>query len=155
MLCLDVFAVFIEADHVDMVVGPMFKLASSKISTISASSIFIEYSPHDGFRCIRGQHHIAFLDNTDDPRFSCVDLCFGSFKCLCLSRYFEYKSLGGLLNRGQNHFVDDSVTSHVSPRNDCTGEFGKSDCLWKVVMGVYEIRMRWVEQRRYEGETGI
>ena len=37
----DVFALLVNADHVDMVVGPMFKLASSKISAVSMSSTLI------------------------------------------------------------------------------------------------------------------
>lgn len=65
MLGLDVFAVLIKADHVDVVIGPMFKLASSKISTVSVSSTLIKHSPHNRFHSIRGQHLIAILDNTD------------------------------------------------------------------------------------------
>ena len=100
MLGLDVFAILVKADHVDMVVRPMFKLASSKISTVSVSSTLIKHSPHNGFRRIRGQHIIAILDDTDYPGFGCVDLCLGSFKGLCLGRCFEYKPLGGHLNCG-------------------------------------------------------
>ena len=85
MLGLDVFAVLVKANHVDMVVGPMFKLASSKISTVSVSSTLIKHSPHNGFRRIRGQQLIAILDNTDYPGFGCVNLCLGSFKRLCLA----------------------------------------------------------------------
>ncbi len=80
MLGLNVFAVLIKADHVDMVVGPVFKFASSKISTVSVSGTLIRHSPHNSFRRIRGQHLIAILDNTDYPGFSCVDICLGSFK---------------------------------------------------------------------------
>lgn len=65
MLGLDVLAVLVEADHVDMVVVPMFKLASSKISTVSVSSRLIAHSPHNGIRRIRGQYHVAILDNSD------------------------------------------------------------------------------------------
>lgn len=100
MLGLDVFAVLIKADHVDMVVDPMLKFASSKVSTVSVSATLIRHSPHNGFCCVRGQHLIAILDNTDYPGFSCVDICLGSFKRLCLGRCFEYKLLGGLLNCG-------------------------------------------------------
>ena len=100
MLGLDIFAVLIKADHVDMVVRPMFKLASSKISTVSVSSTLTKHSPHDRFRRIRGQHLIAILDNTNYPGFGCVDMFLASFKRLCLGRCFEYKPLGGLLNCG-------------------------------------------------------
>ena len=124
MLGLDVFAVLVKADYVDMVVGPMFKLASSKVSTVSVPSRRIKYSPHYSFRRIRGQHLIAILNNTDSPGFSCVDICLGSFKRLCLSRNFECKPLGGFLNCGQNHFIDDSVTSHISSRNNRTVRHG-------------------------------
>ncbi len=98
MLGLDVFFVLVKANYVDMVVGSMFKLASSKISTVSVSSTLIKDPPHNGFRRIRGQELITILDNTDYPGFGCVNLCLGSFKRLCLGRCFEYKSLGGLLS---------------------------------------------------------
>jgi len=100
MLGLDVFTVLVKADHVDMVVSPMFKLASYKISTVSMSSTLMKHSPHNGFRCIRGQYLIAILDDTNYPGFGCVDLCLGSFEGLCLGRCFEYKPMGGLLNCG-------------------------------------------------------
>ncbi len=90
MLGLDVFAVLVKADHVDMVVGPMFKLASSKISIVSVLGTLIKHPPYNGFRRILRQRLIAVLDNTDNPGFGCVDLCLGSFKRLCLGRCFAF-----------------------------------------------------------------
>lgn len=100
MRSLNVFAVPVHANHVDMVVVPMFKIASSKVSAVSMSCTLIEDSPHNGIRRIRGQEAIAILDNIDYPGFGCVDLCHGSSECLCFDRCFEYKSLGALLNCG-------------------------------------------------------
>lgn len=84
MLGLDVFVVLVKANHVDMVVRPMFKLASSKISTVSVSSTLIKHSPHNGLRCICGQQLIAILDNTDYPRFGCVN-CASDRSNVCVS----------------------------------------------------------------------
>ena len=55
MLGLDVFVVLVKANHVNMVVGPMSKLASSKISTVSVFGTLVKHSPHNDFRRIRGQ----------------------------------------------------------------------------------------------------
>lgn len=100
MLGLNVFAILIKADHVDMVIGSMFKLGLSKFRAMFVSSIFTEYSPHNRFRRIRRQYLITTLDNTDYPGFGGIDMLFGSLKSLCLCRCFEYKPLRGLLNRG-------------------------------------------------------
>lgn len=52
MLGTDVFTIFIIADHGDMVVGSMFKLASSDVSAITATRILIKDSPHNRSRRI-------------------------------------------------------------------------------------------------------
>lgn len=84
MLGLDVFAVLVKADHVDMVVGPMFKLASSKISTVPVSSTLLKHSPHNGSRRIRGQHLIIILDNTDYPGLAALT-CASDRLNVCVS----------------------------------------------------------------------
>lgn len=100
MLGLNLFAILIEADHVNMVIGSMFKLASSKLRAMSVSGTLAEHSPHNSFRCIRRQHLITTLDNTDYPGFGGIDMLLSSLKCLCLCRCFKYKPLRSLLNRG-------------------------------------------------------
>lgn len=61
----DVFAVLVQADHVNMVVGPMFKLALSEVRAMLLSSTHTKYSPHNRIRRIRRQHRVAILDNID------------------------------------------------------------------------------------------
>lgn len=104
MLGFDVFAILIKADKVDVIIGPVFKLASCKISTVSVSSALCQGSPYSV---------ITFLGQCGYSGFGCVDLFLASFEILRFSCSFEYKSLGGLLNCGQNDFVDDSITSYI------------------------------------------
>ena len=100
MLGLNIFAILIKADHVDMVIGSIFKFASSKFRAMSISGTLAEHSPHNRFRRICRQHLITALDNTDYSGFGGIDMLLGSLKYLCLCRCFKYKPLRSLLNRG-------------------------------------------------------
>ena len=65
MLSLNVLAILVKADHVNLVIGTMFKLASFKFRAMSVSDIAAEHSPHDRFGRIRRQNLITTLDHID------------------------------------------------------------------------------------------
>ena len=84
MFGLHVFATLNLVDYVDIVIGSMLKLPSSKSRTISLSGILTEHSLHKRFCRIRRQYLIAILDNTDCSGFGGIDMLFGSSKLLCI-----------------------------------------------------------------------